>query len=216
MSEEDKLFDQLFEQGEELTDKQKKIIVAAIESFAEKGYASTSTSEIAKKAGVAEGTIFRHYKTKKDLLYSIIAPMMAKLIGPFVVKDLNKVLNHEYNQFEDFLRAMIENRIDFLQKNMLLFKILIQEIPFQPELRDQFKKHIAFKVYERFKQIVKHYQEKGQIIDLPPEQIIRLVVSNIAGYLFARNLIFPERDWNDEEEIDLTIQFIMKGLSPHK
>lgn len=48
-----------------LSEKQIKILEAAIEIFAEKGYASTSTSEIAKRAGVAEGTIFRHYKTKK-------------------------------------------------------------------------------------------------------------------------------------------------------
>lgn len=60
-----------FEDEEGLTEKQKKIIIAAIESFSEKGYAATSTSEIAKKAGVAEGTIFRHYKTKKIYLYPL-------------------------------------------------------------------------------------------------------------------------------------------------
>ena len=48
-----------------LTEKQKRIVQAAIESFAEKGFSATSTNEIAQKAGVAEGTIFRHYKTKK-------------------------------------------------------------------------------------------------------------------------------------------------------
>lgn len=65
-----------------MTQKQFKIIEAAIEVFAEKGYAGSSTSEIAQKAGVAEGTIFRHYKTKKDLLLSIVSPMMSKLIAP--------------------------------------------------------------------------------------------------------------------------------------
>ena len=40
-------------------------ILEAVDMFGEKGYASTSTSEIAKRAGVAEGTIFRYYKTKR-------------------------------------------------------------------------------------------------------------------------------------------------------
>lgn len=40
---------------EKMTEKQKKIVQASIEVFAEKGYAGSSTSEIAKKAGVAEG-----------------------------------------------------------------------------------------------------------------------------------------------------------------
>src|SRR6478736_5760541 len=99
MSEDEVLLQQLFEE-EKLTEKQKKIIIAAIESFSEKGYAATSTNGIAKKAGVAEGTIFRHYKTKKELLVSIVAPLMTKLIGPYIVKDFNKVLDRDFDTVE--------------------------------------------------------------------------------------------------------------------
>jgi AcrR family transcriptional regulator len=206
-------FDELLEDGDDLTEKQKKIIVSAIESFAEKGFSATSTSEIAKKAGVAEGTIFRHYKTKKDLLLAIVAPVMAKFVAPFIIKDLNKVLNQEYEHFEDFLRAMLENRRDFLVKNLPTLKILIQEIPFHPELKDLFKEHVALKVYERFEKLVEHYKAKGQIIDIPAYSVFRLSFSALFGYLIARYLILPEADWNDEVEAERTIQFIMHGLS---
>lgn len=206
---------QLFDDEKELTDKQKKIILAAIDSFSEKGYAATSTSEIAKKAGVAEGTIFRHYKTKKDLLLGIVAPTMAKLLAPFVIKDLYKVLDTKYENFEDFLRAMIENRVAFAKKNMPLLKILIQEIPFHPELKEQFFEHIAKKVFERYVKVTEHYQEKGQIIDIPPQQVIRLTVTTIMGYLIGRYILFPDATWNDEEEIELTIKFLMRGLAPN-
>ncbi|MGM0877195.1 MAG: TetR/AcrR family transcriptional regulator [Bacillota bacterium] len=216
MSEQDKMIDDLFNHEEELTEKQKKILAAAIESFAVKGYAATSTSEIAKKAGVAEGTIFRHYKTKKELLLSIVAPMMAKLIAPFVIKDFNKVLNQDYECFEDFVRAMIENRTKFLINNMQLFRILIQEIPFQPELKEQFKEHIAKKIFERFQKVIEHYQAKGQIIDIPPFSVIRMTASTIFGYVIARILLVPEAEWDDEAEIERTVQFLMHGLSPNK
>ena len=214
MNGQENLIEEIFENDDELTEKQKQIIIAAIESFAEKGFASTSTSEIAKKAGVAEGTIFRHYKTKKDLLISIVEPMIKKFIAPFVIKDLSKVIHQEYNQFEDFLRALIENRIRFIGKNMLLFRILIQEIPFQPELKELFKEHIASKVYLRFTEMIETYKTKGQLIDLPPASIIRVIASTIFGYLIARNLLFPEIDWDDAVETEQTIQFIMHGLSP--
>ncbi|OZI13220.1 TetR family transcriptional regulator [Bacillaceae bacterium SAS-127] len=213
MSVEDQMLDELFYTADGLTEKQKKILEAAIESFAEKGYAATSTSEIAKKAGVAEGTIFRHYKTKQDLLLSIVSPMMAKFIAPFVIKDLNKVLNQEHENFEAFLKAMIENRAEFLKNNLLLFRILIQEIPFQPQLKEQFKEHVATKVFDRLKQIVEHYQAKGQIMEMPPYSVIRFVASSIFGYLLARYLFMPEADWNDEAEINLTVHMIMHGLA---
>lgn len=213
MSEQDNMIDELFNHENELTEKQKKIIAAAIESFAEKGFAATSTSEIAKKAGVAEGTIFRHYKTKKELLLSIVAPMMAKFIAPFVIKDFNKVLNQDYETFEDFVKAMIENRTKFLINNMQLFRILIQEIPFQPELKEQFKEHIAKKIFERFQEIIEHYQAKGQLIDMPPYSVIRVTASTIFGYIIARYLLVPEAEWDDEAEIERTVQFLMHGLS---
>ena len=47
------------------------IIQAAIEVFGKKGFKSASISEIAKKAGIADGTIYQYFKNKEDLLFSI-------------------------------------------------------------------------------------------------------------------------------------------------
>jgi AcrR family transcriptional regulator len=51
-----------------LSEKEKLILKAACETFSEKGYNATSTKEIAKMAGVSEGTIFRYFKTKNHIL----------------------------------------------------------------------------------------------------------------------------------------------------
>ena len=47
-----------------LPEKEEKILKSAIKIFSEKGFSASTTSEIAKDAGVAEGTIFRYFKTK--------------------------------------------------------------------------------------------------------------------------------------------------------
>ena len=214
MSEQSDFLDILLENQENMTEKQKKILEAAVETFSEKGYAATSTSEIAKKAGVAEGTIFRHYKTKKDLLLSIVAPTMAKLLAPFLIRDFNKVLLADYGDFEDFLRAVIINRMEFAQKQMPIIKICLQEIPFHPELKSQFIEHVFNKLIDRFKYIVESYQKKGQIIDMPPTSVMRLTASSIIGFILARTILIPESEWDDEQEMERTIQFIVKGLSP--
>jgi AcrR family transcriptional regulator len=199
---------------DKMTEKQIKILNAAVETFSEKGFAASSTSEIAQKAGVAEGTIFRHYKTKKDLLLSIVAPTMAKLIAPFVLKDFNKVLNSDYPRYEDFLRAVISNRMEFARNNLKIIKIMLQEIPFQDELQQQFKEHIAKKVIRRLQGIVEHFQKEGQIMTVPSQVAVRFTISVIMGYLFTRFLLIPEVDWDDEKEIEYSIDFIMHGLAP--
>ena len=55
-----------------MTEKQKNILKAALQLFAKEGYASTSTSKVAKAAEVSEGLIFRHFKNKEGLLQAIM------------------------------------------------------------------------------------------------------------------------------------------------
>lgn len=55
-----------------MTYKQQNILNIALELFANEGFTATSTSKIAKAAGVSEALIFRHFKSKKGLLSAII------------------------------------------------------------------------------------------------------------------------------------------------
>lgn len=55
-----------------MTDKKEKILKSALELFANEGVNATSTSKIAKNAGVSEGLIFSHFNNKKGLLNAII------------------------------------------------------------------------------------------------------------------------------------------------
>lgn len=196
-----------------LTKKQKAILEAATELFAEQGYAGTSTSEIANKAEVAEGTIFKHYKSKKGLLLAIVSPMMVKLLAPMIKKDLDKVLDQEFEYFQDFIRAMIENRKEFIQKNLPMLRILVQEIPFHPDLKEQFIEHVGKDIFDKLGRIVKYYQDKGQLVDMEPTTIMRTVATSILSYIIARYVFLPEANWDDEEvETERIIQILESGI----
>ncbi|MBV2363226.1 TetR/AcrR family transcriptional regulator [Streptomonospora nanhaiensis] len=56
-----------------------RILAAAEEVFAEHGDAA-STEEVAARAGVAIGTVFRHFPTKRDLLAAIMKDLRARLV----------------------------------------------------------------------------------------------------------------------------------------
>ncbi|MGH3240651.1 MAG: TetR/AcrR family transcriptional regulator [Spirillospora sp.] len=56
-----------------------RILAAAEEVFAERG-ASASTEEVAARAGVAIGTVFRHFPTKRDLLAAIMKELRQRLV----------------------------------------------------------------------------------------------------------------------------------------
>lgn len=61
-------------------DKRNLITEAAIEVFADKGFHQARVSDIAKRAGVADGTIYLYFKSKEDLLLSIFEQKMDELL----------------------------------------------------------------------------------------------------------------------------------------
>lgn len=195
------------------TDKQVKIIEAAIEIFSEKGFAATSTSEIAQKAGVAEGTIFRHYKTKKDLLLSIAGPIAAKLFAPFLMRDFAKLLDLPYPRIEEFFRAVLRDRLEFARNNVKLIKILAHEVPFQPELMEQIKSMATDIVVARVDKVVRHFQEQGQIIEGPSWRVIRSTASLFLGMIIFHVFLAPEFPFDEDEEIEQTINILLYGIS---
>ncbi|MFF4232192.1 TetR/AcrR family transcriptional regulator [Streptomyces sp. NPDC001820] len=49
----------------------RKLLVAAVEAFAEQGYHATTTRDIAGRAGMSPAALYIHYKTKEELLHRI-------------------------------------------------------------------------------------------------------------------------------------------------
>ena len=55
-----------------MTEKQLKILYSALDLFAKEGFNATSTSKVAKQAGVSEGLIFKHFENKSGLLQAVL------------------------------------------------------------------------------------------------------------------------------------------------
>lgn len=98
-----------------MTDKKEKILQAALELFAEEGFKPTSTSKIAKKAGVSEGLIFRHFCNKDGLLQAIIqeGEEQAKVLFADIVleSDPKKVIEKYFNLSANIAES--KERADF-------------------------------------------------------------------------------------------------------
>lgn len=202
------------EDREKMTDKQKRIAAAALDIFSEKGYAAASTNEIAKKAGVAEGTIFRHYKTKKDLLFSILSPLMTKLLAPFVLRDLQQIVDTPHDSYAQFVMAVLKNRHDFFVKHKQAIRLLIQEIPFHEELREEFIKTVTEQLFYRAQLVVERSKADKELLDLPSHAILRFTITNVVGFLLVRHLFLPNGPWEDDEtELERTVQLIMHGVA---
>lgn len=84
--------------------------------FFEQGYDKTSTSQIAKKVGIAEGTIFNYFKAKSDILIEVLTN---EYIGDIEKPDLDVISEGVVDTFMNFIKK-VTNKVLLLPKKMLL------------------------------------------------------------------------------------------------
>ena len=205
----------LEQETDPMTDKQKAVIKAAVELFSEKGYAATSTREIALRAGVSEGTIFKHYPTKKELMLSITERIIHTALFPLISSGISGLLAKSYKTREEFLAAFLQNRIGLMQEAVPLFKIIFQEMPFQPEIRamliEQFKKMPFTAIAEKLRQ----GESPGPYAHSFSEaELLQILLTCMSGFFILRNIMMPElfpknRLQNDASTL---VRFINLGL----
>lgn len=169
--------------------KYKKIIDAAVTVIAENGFDQAQISKIAKKAGVADGTIYLYFKNKEDLLISLFREKM----GLFI-----ESIEEEIDQKADVdekLFALIDMHFRQLSADYHL------AIVTQLELR-QSNKGLRAKIGEvlkRYLAVIDDILEKGikrGVFD--PNLDIRLARQMIFGTIdeTATNWVLNERKYN--------------------
>jgi|SRR5690625_5156469 len=118
--------------------KYKQIIDAAVRVIAENGYHASQVAKIAKKAGVADGTIYLYFENKEDILVSVFKEKMGQFINR-----IQKETEQQSNA-SDKLRALIQIHFEHLSENYHL------AIVAQLELR-QSKKDLRLKINQVLK-----------------------------------------------------------------
>ncbi|QGH37110.1 TetR family transcriptional regulator [Gracilibacillus salitolerans] len=140
-----------------------KIMTAAIDLMAERGYNGVTTEEIATKAGFSEKTLFRHFKSKQNLLESAFhryhyAEEMKDLFDKKITWDLHTDL-----------MMISRNYHRIMHQNRKLIQISGRERENLPGFQESTHKHP-----QQLKEFLTEYFEemynKGKIIQTDPER----------------------------------------------
>ncbi|AKU91760.1 TetR/AcrR family transcriptional regulator [Vulgatibacter incomptus] len=103
-------------------DKRARIVDAAIRVFAEKGFHLATVAEVAREAGVADGTIYLYFKNKDDLLACLFEERMV---------ELNALMSAELAKTDgalEQLRTFVRTHLRMVQERPALAQVLIVEL----------------------------------------------------------------------------------------
>jgi Transcriptional regulator len=206
-------FDEKFSE-EDMTKRQWQILNAAIKIFAKKGFDGTRTSEIAKEADVAEGTIFRYYKTKKDILMGLVIPLVVKFFRPLILKSAEQIIeNKEKKCIEEVLQSLLIDRLELVKHNLPLIKTVFVEAAHHPELLNVLQDEIGPQVIPFLNKFIEANVKNGNFREMEPVVITRTLMSLLIGYTILSNT-FPEffKAEEDGEEIKKIIDIFLHGV----
>jgi len=125
------------EKSESISSKRKQqILDSALAVFARKGFANSSTLEIARKAGVAQGTIFYYYPTKHDLLMAIAERYLAAQSFVELIKQPPP------GDTVSVMAKIIHNRLKNALTNVDSLTVILSEIQRDSQLREYYRERV--------------------------------------------------------------------------
>ncbi len=156
------------------TDKHQAILNAAVRVFSQKGFFQSKVSEIAREAGVADGTIYLYFKNKDDLLTSIFAIKMKEVITTF-----REAISLEKDAVSRF-KCLIHMHLAAFQAYPELAAVFQVELRQSSRFMREYEKDELRQYMDLIGEIVEQGQREGT---LRPELQVGLVKRLIFGTL---------------------------------
>lgn len=157
-------------------DKRERILDAAIGVFARSGFHAARVSDVAKAAGVADGTIYLYFDSKEALLLSILESRVERLLTV-----MRERIPAETNAASR-LRSVIELQLGLLDGEKDLAEVVTMILRQSPELMKERAAPKFSSYLEAISDIISAGQKDGSFrADVSPNLVARAVFGALDG-----------------------------------
>lgn len=197
--------------------KEEKILEAAISLFSKKGFSATTTSEIAKESGVAEGTVFRYYKTKKHLLIKVMSKLIEVMSEELIANPVGKILKENKDKDDvDILKMLLMDRLEVFNRYWDIIQVVITEIQFHEDIRESFFVNVVFKVKDVLGEFIETGIAKGRFKNFDSIVVSRSLLGTFMAYIIQKKIMGENKQIGSEQEVDEIIDLFLNGLAVNK
>lgn len=186
-----------------------KILDAAIKTFSKYGYYKSTVSQIAREAGVADGTIYLYFKNKDDILKSLFE---------YKTKEVFKKFKHEVEKGGnalDKLSRLIHTHLKVFEQNREMAIVYLIEAKRRNYLSQDKIREMSSVYQELLREIIELGQKEGTIrTELSIPLVRQLTVGAINEVVAA--WVYSEKKYSLEKMADPLIDLIIKGIGNNK
>ncbi|HEY3364831.1 MAG TPA: TetR/AcrR family transcriptional regulator [Symbiobacteriaceae bacterium] len=168
-------------------DRRQEILEAALQVFAQKGFATATNADIARAAGVTPAALYYYFPSKEELFKAVlrerqgvILPVMEQLNGTFL--DLPPQV---------VLPTVARNMVQFLmeERTQAVLRIVVAEGPRNPEIARIYQEQVIDAVIHFVLDYLAHQMELGTIRKMPPPMVGVLMAGPMVATVLMRDFL---------------------------
>lgn len=196
--------------NERIEERRRRILEAAAVVFARRGYHGARTREIAEEAGVAEGTIYNYYASKRDLLLALIRWMTTESM-PEALEQVDA------GDLRPWLEAVLRDRLAMLDRRRALIQAVVPEMITDKELRQEYLREIVLPFTTQFLPFAQQIFRTEQLRPLNPRVVLPAIIGGTLAAFFVNEWEdFPIGKVDSREELFVElVSFFLAGLQRH-
>src|SRR5712691_8239472 len=140
-------------------ERREAILAAALEEFSARGFAATRLDDVARRAGVAKGTIYLYFRDKESLFQELVRAMVSPLVGAITAAPLHDVP----------IRAVIGMIVDIFVNEIYgtrrkdVLRLIIAEGPRFPKLAEFYYREVIARVLPVLRARLTLAVERGEL-----------------------------------------------------
>ena len=185
------------------------IIDAALEAFAEYGYHNCQVAKIARRAGIADGTIYLYFANKEDVLISVFREKMNEYI-----RQLKELLQH-HDKAIDKLSALVRFYFNHLEENPSLANFLqIQLRQSDSYIRSGIAEPLK-QYYQLIEELINEGKQQGSINPLINTKLVREVIFGSMDEIVSC-WVFGNKKYSLSKNADDVLVILKNGLAVPK
>jgi TetR/AcrR family transcriptional regulator, fatty acid metabolism regulator protein len=187
------------------TDKRERILRAAIEVFARKGYFSAKVSEVAREAGVADGTIYLYFDGKEDILLTIFREHSRRFLDGL----LSRLAG--VSDPREQIRRIIRFHFDTFASDRSLAIVFQVELRHSQKFITELTQGEVGEYLNLLRRVVEEGQAKGKFRKSIAPQIVANSIFGIVDEIVT-SWILSDREQLPSEVGDQVCEFVIAGL----
>jgi len=135
------------------------ILKAALAEFSAGGFAATRLDDVARRAGVAKGTIYLHFADKEALFQEIVRSMLTPLVGH--LENLRNIDVPFRAIAEQIVNLFVSEVLETDRKNII--RLIVAEGPRFPKIAEFHYREVVSRVMAAMQVILQRAVERGEI-----------------------------------------------------